>query len=283
MSVLVSFVMATRNDDPSFLAQAIESIKAQTYTDWELVVADDSDRKDTIRVLDSYAAELGESRFRLLRSGRPLGLPRSINRALAAARGQLFARMDGDDLCLPDRLEAQVAYLMEHPDVGIVGSDIEIVDADLRHLSTRQYLKSERDIVRLSFIRNPLAQPTVMIRRSVLDRIGPYDEKCERAEDYELWLRAIRKSVKLANMDRVLLKYRVSEVYSNKRDKRNWKYGLYGKVKNFNARHPLYSLVGIAMSFVFLIAPGRLIDRLYRWDHASPLLYKGKRKKEDEA
>jgi glycosyltransferase involved in cell wall biosynthesis len=281
MSVLVSVVMATRNDDPLFLAQAIDSIKAQTYSDWELVVADDSDRRDTIQVLESYASELGETKFRLLRNDPPLGLPRSINRALAASRGQLVARMDGDDLCLPDRLEAQVAYLEEHPDVGIVGSDIEIVDADLGHLSIRQYSKSERDIVSLSFIRNPLAQPTVMMRRSVLDRIGPYDVKCERAEDYELWLRAIKRSVKLANMDRVLLKYRISETYSRKRDKRNWKYGLYGKVKNFNARHPLYSLAGIAMSFVFLLMPGRFIDRLYRRDHASPLLYKGK--KEDEA
>ena len=111
MSVLVSVVMATRNDDPLFLAQAIDSIKAQTYSDWELVVADDSDRRDTIQVLESYASELGETKFRLLRNDPPLGLPRSINRALAASRGQLVARMDGDDLCLPDRLEAQVAYL----------------------------------------------------------------------------------------------------------------------------------------------------------------------------
>lgn len=182
--------------------------------------------------------------------------------------------MDGDDVCVPYRLEAQVAYLDSHPEVGIAGGDIEVVDRDLRHLSVRRYAKDAKRLIRRSFIRNPLAQPTVMLRKSVLDRIGGYDPKCERAEDYELWLRAIKKSVVLANMDKILIKYRVLAEYSKKRDKRNWNYSIYGKIKNFNFRYPISSLLGIGVSLAFRLAPASILNRLYRMDHESPMLYR---------
>jgi glycosyltransferase involved in cell wall biosynthesis len=270
----VSVVMATRNDDPGYLAQAIESIEAQSYRNWELIVADDSTEIATIRLLESARERLGAERFRLVHHDPALGLPRSLNAALAMVRGELIARMDGDDVCMPDRLEAQVAYLDAHPEVGIAGGDIEVVDRDLRHLSVRRYTKDAKRLVRRSFIRNPLAQPTVMLRSSVLDRIGGYDPKCERAEDYELWLRAIKKSVVLANMDKILIKYRVLAEYSKKRDKRNWNYSIYGKIKNFNYRYPISSLLGIGVSLAFRLAPTSIVNRLYRMDHESPMLYR---------
>ncbi len=273
MIPLVSVVIATRNDEPHYLAEAIESIAAQTYGNWELVIADDSTDSETIRVLDSYRAALGE-KYKVVHNDPPLGLPRSINAAIDLARGELIARMDGDDVCLPDRLEVQVAFLGDHPEIGIVGGDIEIVSRELRHLSFRRYRKDAKDLERMSFIRNPLAQPTVMLRKSVLEKIGGYDPKCERAEDYELWLRAIKNRVGIANMEKVLIKYRVLDEYSRKRDKRNWNYGIYGKIKNFNIRHPALSILGILLSVAFRIAPASLVNGLYRMDHEAPMLYR---------
>jgi glycosyltransferase involved in cell wall biosynthesis len=272
-ALLVSVVMATWNDDPEYLAEAIASIAAQTYRNWELIIVDDSTRPETLRELDSLRASLGE-RCRLLRNDPPLGLARSLNAGFDLSRGELIARMDADDVCVPDRFEAQVSFLAAHPEIGIVGGDIEIVAQDLRHLSFRHYRKDPRELVRMSFIRNPLAQPTVMLRKSVLKKVGGYDPKCERAEDYELWLRAIKNSIGITNMDKVLIKYRVSDEYSKKRDKRNWKFGIYGKMKNFNFRYPFLSALGILLSIALRLAPASLVDRLYRRDYETPLLYR---------
>ena len=125
----------------------------------------------------------------------------------------------------------------------------------------------------MSFIRNPLAQPTVMLRKSVLDMIGVYDARFRKAEDYELWLRALKHSVVIENLDRVLVRYRVPDDYSRKRDADNWKFGIKAKLMHFSWRYPLRSLAGIALSCVLLVTPTRLLDALYRRDHRAPIIY----------
>jgi glycosyltransferase involved in cell wall biosynthesis len=273
----VSVVMATRNDDPRCLAGAIESINSQSYGDWELILIDDSTSGETIGLLDAYAARLGKERCRVVHNSPGLGLPRSLNAGMALARGELIARMDADDICLPDRLGAQVEYMDLHPDVGILGGDIEVVTQDLRPLTTRRYLKDPKKLIRMSYIRNPLAHPTVMMRKSVIDEIGGYDPRCRKAEDHDLWLRAIKRGIGVANMDKVLIQYRAPEEYSEKHRSRDWNYSIYAKLRNFNLRHPLFSLLGICVSIGLRLAPSSLVGRLYRQDHESPVLYREKK------
>lgn len=268
----VSVVMAIFNDRPDALEAALASIAGQTWSDWELVVADDSTNAASIAVLEAYAARLGPKMI-LRRHEKRLGLVGSINDALDFARGDYIARMDGDDICKPDRLEKQVAYLDSHPDVGILGGDIEVMTDGGATLSVRRYKKSRADIERIAFIRNPLAQPTVMMRRSVLDLIGPYDPRFRKAEDYELWLRALKAGVVIENLDRVLIRYRVPDDYSRKRDADNWLFGIKAKLRHFSWRSPLRSAAGIALSVVLLIVPARILDALYRRDHREPIIY----------
>ena len=112
-----------------------------------------------------------------------------------------------------------------------------------------------------------------MMRKSVLDRIGLYDPDFRKAEDYELWLRALKRGVVIENVDRVLIRYRVSEDYSRKRDADNWLFGIKAKLMHFSWRDPLRSLAGIALSFFLLVIPARLLDSLYKRDHRAPIIY----------
>ena len=269
---LVSVVIATYNDKPTSLHAALRSVVDQTWKDWEIVIADDSTRRESVEVIEGYAKLLGD-RLVFRHHERRLGLVASINEALGLARGELIARMDGDDICVPDRLESQVRHFAEHPDVGILGGNIEIISDGGEALSVRRYRKDRDGIRRVSFIRNPLAQPTVMLRKSVLDMIGVYDARFRKAEDYELWLRALKHSVVIENLDRVLVRYRVPDDYSRKRDADNWKFGIKAKLMHFSWRYPLRSLAGIALSCVLLVTPTRLLDALYRRDHRAPIIY----------
>lgn len=264
--------MATYNDDPAGLDAALGSVVAQGYADWELVVCDDSTRTESVAVLEKYKALLGE-RMVYRRHEVRLGFVGSINEAISLARGELIARMDGDDLCAPDRLELQVAYLAEHPEVGILGGNMEIMSAGGQTLSVRRYKRGPKEIRRIAYFRNPLAHPTVMMRKSALDRIGHYDPGFKKAEDYELWLRALKRGVVIENLDRVLVRYRVAEGYSRKRDADNWTFGIRAKLRHFTWSQPILALAGIALSLALLLIPAKLLDALYARDSRDPILY----------
>jgi len=269
---LVSVVMATYNDEPRFLEAAIGSIAAQSYGEWQLVVVDDSTNDETRSLLDRFAGELG-AKMLLARNDKRLGFVRSINRGIELAGGELIARMDGDDIAAPDRLAAQVDYLREHQDVGILGGYVRIIAEDGSPLAVRRYKSSRAEIERTCFIRNPLAHPAVMMRRSVLESIGSYDESFKKAEDYELWLRALKRSVRIENLPQVLIDYRVQRDYSAKRDKSNWSFAVKAKLKNFNGRRPLRSAFGLCLSLGMALLPRAVLNRLYARDHESPILY----------
>jgi len=271
--MLISVVMATYNDRPEHLDASLRSVVDQSWSDWELVVCDDSTKSETVAVIEKYSGLLGPKMIHLRNSPR-LGLVGSLNRALVAAKGELIARMDGDDICCPDRLAHQAEYLAARPEVGIVGGDIQVISDEGAPLSIRRYRKSRDDILKMSFIRNPLAQPTVMLRRSALDAIGLYDPRFAKSEDYELWLRALGRGIVVENMDEVLIRYRVPSDYSRKRDSSNWKFAIKAKLMHFRWGSPLRSSFGLLVSLALLLTPSRLLDALYRRDHRAPILYR---------
>src|ERR1043165_9066720 len=123
MSPHVTVLMAVYNGEP-FLAKAIDSILAQTYEDFELLVVDDGSTDATPDIVRSY----GDRRVRTVRNPRNIGLARSLNVGLAEARGALVARHDADDLSYPDRFRRQVEFLAAHPDVAVLGTRFDSID-----------------------------------------------------------------------------------------------------------------------------------------------------------
>jgi GT2 family glycosyltransferase len=195
--------MAVYNGMP-WLTETLTSLRGQTFTDFEVVLIDDGSTDDTKGVL--RAAAVADARFRVITQTNQ-GLVASLNRGIAEARGTLIARLDSDDLAMPDRLAMQVDFMRRHPDVAVVGSAIRIIDAHgVAH--RRQAYPCAPEEVRSALLYGcALAHPAVMMRRDVVLAIGGYRESFRHAEDYDLWLRLAEKH-ELANLPQELLRYR---------------------------------------------------------------------------
>ena len=189
-------------DRERFIGEAIESVLAQTFRDFELVVVDDGSRDGTVRVVESHR----DPRIRLERMGENRGIAAARNRALALARGRYVALLDSDDVAHPRRLEQQVRFLREHPRHALVGSWAQRIDEEGRRRAVRRFPCSSREVrARLLFGRC-FTNTSVMARRDVLARF-PYDETLPVGEDLDLWARILREW-EGANLPRVLAFYR---------------------------------------------------------------------------
>jgi len=196
----VSVLMATHNDAP-FLRAAIDSILHQTFTDFEFIIVNDASTDETPAILDSY----DDPRIVRLDYRTNLKLAASLNRGLEIARGKYIARMDGDDISLPDRLERQVRYMEAHPEVGILGTQ-------WRQIGPRGEPKGQPNhplthgliiwtyLTRLAY---PLTHATVLMRRDLVVDAGGYNTDYPREQDGELFLR-LSDRTRYANLPDVL-------------------------------------------------------------------------------
>jgi len=203
----VTFLLPTFNAAAT-IGATIKSILAQTMPDFELLVVDDGSMDGTARIV----GEFGDRRIRFEANSIRLRLPRSLNRGLTLARSDYVARIDADDICLPDRAAIQADYLDAHPDIALVGSHVKTFTDDPDSESGEVFsvpLDSATIFVTL-LLRNAMAHPSVMLRKSAL-AAGDlwYDPSVIGAEDYDLWARCAMAKVGLANLPNVLVRYRV--------------------------------------------------------------------------
>jgi GT2 family glycosyltransferase len=197
-----------------FLAPAVESVLAQTFSDFELIAIDDGSSDDSGKVLAAFAAR--DTRIRVF-DQENRGIVATLNRALELARAPLVARMDADDLSRRDRFAKQVAYLREHPEIAVLSGAMDLIDASGAYLRTDMF-PTEPDEVRNELQRrNCVAHPAVMARTEVLRAAGRYRNTALYAEDYDLWLR-ISEHNQIANLSDVLLSYRVHPVQATTRN-----------------------------------------------------------------
>lgn len=202
----VSVLMPVR-DAQETLGHAIESIVRQTFCDWELVVVDDGSRDASPEIAQSWAER--DSRIRALRLP-PRGIVSSLNHAISVARGTFLARMDADDSSHPTRLARQIESLEAHPEIGVVsclvqfGGDAEAARGYAAHVAWLNDLCTPDAIALSRFIESPLAHPSVVFRRSLVEAHGAYRQG-DFPEDYELWLRWMDAGVRFAKVGEKLL------------------------------------------------------------------------------
>ncbi len=201
----VSVVMPVLNPDADYLGRAVDSILGQTFGDFELLVIEDPSSRSAAPVL----AQRQDLRIRYIVNLERTSLVDQLNRGLAEARGELVARFDADDLCEPDRLEKQVAFLDVHPQIGVLGTQLAILDGEGRLCGRRDY-PCDHDAIAGALARfNALAHPSVMFRKHLVVEAGGYNHRYLGNEDYELWCRLVARGVRLANLRAALVRYRI--------------------------------------------------------------------------
>lgn len=204
------------------IRRAVASIQGQSFADWELLVIDDGSVDATRDIVADHARLDG--RIRLVSQGHA-GLVAALNAGLAAARGELIARMDADDESHSERLADQLAMLTAQPDIGLAACLVEFV-GDVTasrgyalHVDWINSLMTPEQIALNRFVEAPFAHPSVMFRREVARQLGGY-RAGDFPEDYELWLRWLHAGVRMAKVPRVLLRWHDSPMRLSRSDPR---------------------------------------------------------------
>ena len=198
----VTVLMPLYNAAP-YLDAAVDSILAQSWTDFELLVIDDGSTDGSLGKITART----DARIRVERMPGNQGVVAALNRGLQLVRGAYIARMDADDIAHPGRLAQQLAYMEKHAEVGALGTDFESLGGPSSGSWVRYFDPADIHVALL--FENPICHPTVMLRRSTLSALCPaYPDDAPHAEEYALWLR-LAAHTRLANLPERLLRYRV--------------------------------------------------------------------------
>ena len=181
-----------------FLREAIDSIFAQTFTDFEFLIINDASTDNSVDIIQSYS----DPRIRLLHNDAGRGLSAALNMGLDAAQGEYIARMDCDDISLPRRLATEVAFMDDHPEIGVCGAWFKLFDETTSRVFK---LPTEPDRVKSSlFFSCSFCHGSVIMRKTFLRKHGlHYNETYNVVVDYEFWVRCA-KCLRLANIGQVL-------------------------------------------------------------------------------
>ncbi|MBA4190998.1 MAG: family 2 glycosyl transferase [Planctomycetaceae bacterium] len=199
----VSIVMAAKNY-ARFLPMAVESVLAQTFTDWELVIVDDGSTDNTPAVVRPF---LADSRIRYFRSDK-LGQTRAKNLGLRLSRGEFVAFIDADDAWSPTKLDKQLAVFREKPDVGVVFCRRSLIDEQSRPIPAKPAPTPPRGrVLDKLFVQNFVCFSTAVARREVFSQVGAFDPQWDLAIDFDLWLR-VAKHHAFDYVDEELVQYR---------------------------------------------------------------------------
>jgi glycosyltransferase involved in cell wall biosynthesis len=204
MSPQISVLMSVHNGE-AYLKDAIDSILAQTFTDFEFILINDCSTDTSKSIIESY----NDERIVVINNEVNLGLTRSLNLGLAKAVGKYVARMDSDDTCSSDRLQKQYEHLEAHQGTLVVGSNINIMNDEGYIVKENEYPESFEDILGTVFFKNPLVHSTAMFRREEMLKIGGYNIDYKKSQDYELWLNVIQHNGILSNIPGALVNFRV--------------------------------------------------------------------------
>lgn len=206
----VSVIMGVYNEKPQWLKESINSILNQTYENFEfIIVLDNPNNKELEKILLKYKSL--DSRIKIIKNEINLGLVQSLNIALSHASGNLIARMDADDIALPNRFEIQVDFMKKNKNISLLGCRVKFINENGVFIGNEnnKILNNNKIVEHLKFC-NAISHPTIMFRKNIVKKIGGY-RNALYAEDYELYTRLIINNYEIANIDEVLLLYRKRE------------------------------------------------------------------------
>jgi glycosyltransferase involved in cell wall biosynthesis len=211
---LLTVLMPVYNSAP-FLRETMNSVLNQTFRNFIFLIIDDASTDESVKIIESFKDE----RIQLIKNETNLKLIATLNKGLEICKTKYICRMDSDDVCLPDRFKMQVEYMETHSEVGASGSAINLMKGN--KLLEMKVPAKLHQISAFMLFNSPMAHPSVILRKSVLDQLElKYNKEYIHAEDYKLWC-DISMHAKIGNINNVLLNYRVHEnqITSNPKNK----------------------------------------------------------------
>lgn len=205
---VVSVVMPVYNAE-AYVGEAIESILAQTFDNFELIILDDGSTDRSGQVLKQYQQR--DARIKII-SRENRGLVATLNEGIECSTGRYIARMDADDIALPERFSKQVEFLETHPDYVVVGSRVLLIDPEGLPICPFSTLTEHEaiDSAHMEGESGAICHPASMLRRDMLQKVGGYRQEMKYSEDFDLFLR-LAEVGKVANLPHILLKYRMHQ------------------------------------------------------------------------
>ena len=200
----VSVLMTVYNAEP-FLDEAVRSILGQSFGDFEFIVIDNASTDNSREMLASYS----DPRLRVFHNAENIGPPRALNRGLQMAKGEYVARMDADDVALPDRLTKQFDFMARNPNCAAAGTQIRLFDHNGKKIYVPWMPVTQDEIRWKLMFTSPLAHSSVMMRKDCVLEVDGYDEGLRYAPDYDLWSRLILQGHRLANLPDFLALIRI--------------------------------------------------------------------------
>ena len=263
VSVLMSIYV---KEKPEYLQAAMESILAQTYPIDEIMIIEDGPLTDQLYDIVRYYQNKHPEIIRTFAFERNRQLGRALAKGVELCSNELVARMDTDDIAMPDRIEKQVAYMEAHPQVHVLGGAIREFNDEGTTDRVKLMPKTQEEILSYVKNRNPLNHMTVMFRRSAILEVGNY-QLFPYLEDYSLWSRMLSKGYQIRNIDDILVRARTSMALVSRRS--GWDYFKdFARLRKFQHELGLTTvleyMISMAGTFVVIMQPGFIKELAYK-------------------
>jgi glycosyltransferase involved in cell wall biosynthesis len=232
---LISVVCAVYNGEQT-LSDSINSVIAQTYRNWELIIVNDGSKDKTLNIVEDFIAK--DARIKVVTNQKNLGQTASLNEGVKLSAGEYIARIDADDTFFPDKLEAQIQFMLAHPEVALCGTNAICSDSDTGIDSEIRFPENNDQILTGLFSHSSIIHVSVLINKEKLLKVGEYNTKYHVAADYELWVRFAQMGFIMHNLQIPSVKFNFTvQSFGRNNQERN--------INEFNQVNLEYILWGI--------------------------------------
>lgn len=196
-------VLMTEYNGEECISDAVESILGQTFSDFEFIIVDDDSKDRTVEIVNNYAQK--DSRIKVIVNEKNMGFTQSLNKGIEQSRSKYIARMDADDIAHPDRLARQVEFMQQNESVSIVGTYCYWINDDKKIIGELIPLLSDKDMRKKLLGKCVAVHSSIMVRRTLFDEIGLYDPHPIVEDELDLYARALKNGLKIANIPEFLM------------------------------------------------------------------------------
>jgi glycosyltransferase involved in cell wall biosynthesis len=266
MPDLAVIMSVYRNDKLQFVQESIQSILDQTFAKFHYYIIFDG---PVVPGIESFISSQQDSRIKLFRLEKNGGLARALNYLLEIvlknSEYKLIARMDADDISLPERFEKQRGFLLDNEDISCIGCWYQEMDESGKHLSDRKLPVDHEALKRRYYTRTPFAHPSVMYRRQLIEKSGFYPTDTVLMEDNVLWGRALKAGLRFANIPEYLLQFRIDKDFYKRRSgfRYGWNYIKTRFIINRTLSSPIYSYLLVFVMGATKMIPPFLLRYIY--------------------